>query len=46
VLNSFIATAKRLRIDPFTYRGDFFERICAHPNNQLDEPLADRGLAA
>ena len=46
VLTSFIATSKRLHIDPFTYLRDVFERISAHPKNQLDELLPDHWLAA
>jgi len=46
VLNSFITTSKRLRIDPFTYLRDLFERISAHPQIHLDELLPDHWLAA
>ncbi len=46
VLTSLIATCKRLRIDPFAYLRDVFERISTHPQNQLDELLPDRWLAA
>jgi hypothetical protein len=45
ILTSFIATAKRLRIDPFTYLRDLFERIAAHPRNQLDQLLPDKWAA-
>ena len=41
VLSSFIATSKRLHIDPFTYLRDVFERISAHPQAQLDQLLPD-----
>lgn len=46
VLNSLITTCKQLRIDPFTYLRDVFQRISAHPQNQLDELLPDHWLAA
>lgn len=46
VLNSVIATCKRLRIDPFAYLRDVFERIGAHPKNRLDELLPDQWAAA
>ena len=46
VLTSMIATCKRLRIDPFAYLRDVFARISTHPQNQLDELLPDRWLAA
>ena len=46
VLNSFIATCKRLRMDPFSYLRDVFERISAHPKDQLDELLPDKWMAA
>lgn len=46
VLNSLIATCKRLRIDPFAYLHDIFERIAAHPKHRLDELLPDQWAAA
>jgi len=46
VLNSLIATCKRLRIDPFAYLRDVFARISAHPNSRLEELLPDRWAAA
>jgi transposase len=46
VLNSLIATCKRLRIDPFAYLRDVFQRIGGHPNNRLDELLPDQWAAA
>jgi transposase len=46
LLNSLIATCKRLRIDPFAYLRDVFARISAHPNNRLEELLPDRWAAA
>jgi transposase len=45
ILTSFVATCKRLHIDPFTYMRDVFERISAHPENQLSELLPDRWKA-
>jgi transposase len=42
ILNSLIATCKRLRIDPFAYLRDVFERIAAHPKNRLEELLPDQ----
>lgn len=46
VLTSFIMTCKRLRIDPFAYLRDVFDRISAHPAKRLDELLPDRWKAA
>jgi hypothetical protein len=46
VLNSLIATCKRLAIDPFAYLCDLFERISDHPNNRLAELLPDQWKAA
>jgi hypothetical protein len=46
LLNSLIATAKRLRVDPFAYLRDVFARISAHPKNRLEELLPDRWAAA
>jgi transposase len=42
VLNTLIATCKRLRVDPFAYLRDLFARIAAHPQTRLDELLPDR----
>ncbi|MDP2895347.1 MAG: transposase domain-containing protein, partial [bacterium] len=46
VLTSFIATCKRLEINPFTYLRDIFERISSHPMNRLEELLPDNWKAA
>jgi transposase len=46
VLSSLIATCKRHQIDPFAYLRDVFDRISAHPQNQLEELLPDKWLAA
>jgi transposase len=46
VLTSLVATCKRLRIDPFAYLRDLFERISAHPRNRLEELLPDRWMMA
>ncbi len=46
VLNSMMASCKRLHIDPFAYLRDIFERIAAHPKNQLEDLLPDRWAAA
>jgi transposase len=46
VLTSLIATCKRHRIDPFAYLRDVFQRISAHPKNQLAELLPDQWLTA
>jgi len=45
VLNSLIATSKRLAIDPFAYLRDLFERISSHPQNRLAELLPDQWKA-
>jgi transposase len=45
ILKSFTATCKDLKIDPFVYLRDVFERISAHPMSRLDELLPDRWLA-
>ena len=45
VLNSLIATCKRLRIDPFAYLHDIFERIAAHPKQRLEDLLPDQWAA-
>ncbi len=42
VLTSFIATCKRLNIDPFAYLRDIFDRISTHPQNRLAELLPDQ----
>ncbi|MCP5113744.1 MAG: IS66 family transposase, partial [bacterium] len=46
VLNSLVATCKRLGADPFAYLRDIFERISAHPENRLEELLPDKWTAA
>lgn len=46
VLTSFVATCKRLHIDPFAYLRDVFERISAHPASRLAELLPDQWKAA
>jgi len=46
VLTSFIATSKRLGIDPFAYLRDLFQRICRHPQRRLAELLPDQWKAA
>jgi len=45
VLTSFVATSKRLGINPFIYLRDIFERISTHPHNRLVELLPDRWMA-
>jgi transposase len=42
VLTSFIATCKRLGVDPFAYLRDLFERISSHPQNRLNKLVPDR----
>lgn len=42
VLSSFVATCKRLAIDPFVYLRDIFGRISAHPARRLAELLPDQ----
>jgi len=42
VLTSLVATCKRLRIDPFAYLRDLFERISSHPQSRLAELLPDQ----
>jgi len=39
VLTSFMATCRRIRIDPFRYLRDVLGRIAEHPVNKLDELL-------
>jgi hypothetical protein len=46
VLSSFVATCKRLGMDPFVYLRDLFGRISAHPANRLADLLPDRWQAA
>jgi transposase len=46
ILTSFIATCKRLQINPFSYLRDIFHRISAHPMNRLEELLPDTWKAA
>ncbi|MDP2896811.1 MAG: transposase domain-containing protein, partial [bacterium] len=46
ILTSFIATCKRLEINPFTYLRDIFERISSHPMNRLEELLPDNWKSA
>jgi transposase len=46
ILTSFVATCKRLQINPFTYLRDVFDRISAHPVNRLRELLPDNWKAA
>ena len=41
VLTSLVATCKRLRIDPFAYLRDLFDRISGHPQYRLSELLPD-----
>jgi transposase len=42
VLTSLVATCKRLRLDPFAYLRDLFQRIGAHPQSRLAELLPDQ----
>ena len=46
ILTGFIATSKRLHIDPFTYLRDVFDLIRAHPNDKLAELLPDKWMAS
>lgn len=46
ILTSFIATCKRLEINPLTYLRDVFDRISAHPVNRLDDLLPNNWKAA
>ncbi len=46
MLTRIIATCKRLRVDPFAYLRNVFERIAAHPQHRLEELLLDRRAAA
>jgi transposase len=43
---SFTATCKHLRIDPFAYLRDMFERLPTHPPERLEELLPHRWKAA
>ncbi|MBI4025996.1 MAG: transposase, partial [Verrucomicrobia bacterium] len=42
IISSFVATCKRLAIDPFVYLRDVFGRISAHPAARLAELLPDQ----
>ena len=46
VLTSFIATCKRLHLDPWAYRRDIFGRSSTHPASRLSELLPDQWIAA
>jgi transposase len=46
ILTSFVATCKRLQINPFTYLRDIFDRISAHPMHRLSDLLPDNWKAA
>ena len=46
ILTSFIASCKRLHIDPFLYLRDVIARISAHPANRIEELLPDAWKAA
>jgi hypothetical protein len=46
VLSSLIASCKRLRLDPFAYLRDIFERISSHPQSRLAELLPNPWRAA
>jgi transposase len=46
ILTSFVASCKRLHIDPFAYLRDVFERISSHPIHRLHELLPDQWEAA
>jgi hypothetical protein len=41
IVTSFVATCKRLQINPFTYVRDGFDRISTHPINRLAQLLPD-----
>ena len=45
MLTSLIATCKSLRIDPFAYLCDVFERISSHPESRLAELLPNIWIA-
>jgi hypothetical protein len=36
------ATCKRLRVDPFEYLRDIFQRISTYPHNNLNDLLPDK----
>jgi len=46
ILTSITATCKRLRVDPFEYLRDLFQRISTYPQNNLDDLLPDKWKAA
>ena len=46
ILNSLIATCKRMAIDPFAYLRDIFTRISDHPQSRLAELLPDQWKTA
>jgi hypothetical protein len=46
ILTTFIASCKRLEINPFMYLRDVFDLISAHPMNRLQELLPDNWKAA
>jgi len=46
ILNSLIATCKRMAIDPFAYLRDLFARISSHPQSRLADLLPDQWKAA
>jgi hypothetical protein len=46
VLTSLITTCKRLRLDPFTYLRDIFERVSSHPQTRLADLLPDQWQVA
>ena len=46
VLTSITTTCKRLRIDPFEYLRDVFQRINTHPQKNLEDLLPDRWKSA
>jgi transposase len=46
ILTSITATRKRLRIDPFEYLRDLFQRISTYPQSNIDDLLLDKWKAA
>ncbi|MBN2319090.1 MAG: transposase domain-containing protein [Acidobacteria bacterium] len=46
VLTSITATCKHLRIDPFEYLRDIFQRTNTHPQKNLEDLLPDRWKSA
>jgi transposase len=44
ILMSLVATCKDMKIDPYLYLQDIFDRIAAHPVQRLDDMLPDRWL--